>query len=121
MVYSNYFTIKGIEHRILFSTCKCEPIAVSLVRARLWPATPRNPHYAFSFDLLDWAIALLLECQVSLKDLCQALYYKCPYLVIKVHVLSISKCCSSCLMHSRGVMCMTPLLTLLKNTGNHTL
>ena len=75
---------KGIEHQILFATCKCEPIAMTLVRARLWPATPQNPHYAFCFDLLDWAEALLLECQVSLKDLCEALYFKCPHLVIKV-------------------------------------
>ena len=57
---------------------------MTLVRARLWPATPQNPHYAFCFDLLDWAEALLLECQVSLKDLCEALYFKCPHLVIKV-------------------------------------
>ena len=41
----------------------CEPIAVTLVRVRLWPATPQNPRYAFCFDLLDWCEALLLECQ----------------------------------------------------------
>ena len=69
---------------MVFATCGCEPIAVTLVRVRLWPATPQNPRYAFCFDLLDWCEALLLECQVSLKDLCEALYFKCPYLVVKV-------------------------------------
>ncbi len=59
-------------------------IAVTLARARLWPSTPKNPRYAYSFELLDWYEALLLECQVSLKDFCQALYYKTPHLVIKV-------------------------------------
>ena len=58
---------------------------MALARADLWPNAPQNPHYAFSFALLDWAETLLLECQVSLKDLCEALYYKCPHLVIKVY------------------------------------
>ena len=55
-----------------------------MVRARLWPAAPQRPHLAFTFELLDWAEALLLECQVSLKDLCKALCFKCPHLIIKV-------------------------------------
>ncbi len=66
------------------TSCDCEPLAVALVRARLWPATPQFPKYAFSFDLLDWAEALLLECHVSLKDFCSALYFRCPYSVEKV-------------------------------------
>ena len=43
--------------------------------------------YAFTFELLNWYEALLLECQVALKDFCQALAYKLPYLVVKVSVL----------------------------------
>ncbi len=74
----------GVAHGVMFATCDCELITVTLARSRLWPATPKHPRYAFSFDLLDWCEALLLECQVSLKDLCEALYYKCPYLVVKV-------------------------------------
>ncbi|XP_019857881.1 PREDICTED: uncharacterized protein LOC109586148 [Amphimedon queenslandica] len=73
----------GIEHNVHFMTCKCEPLAISLVRAHLWPASPTNPRYAFCFNLLDWGEALLLECQVSIKGLCEALYYKCPYIVKK--------------------------------------
>ena len=55
-----------------------------MVRAQLWPAAPQRPHLAFTFALLDWAEALLIECQVSLKDFCKALCFKCPHLVVKV-------------------------------------
>ena len=77
------FTV-GVEHTICFVHCQCEPLPVTMARARLWPSSPQYPHVAFSFDLLDWAEALLLECQVALKDLCKALYFRCSYLVEKV-------------------------------------
>ncbi len=77
----------GLEHHIHFITCACEPTAVTLVRAHLWPATPSNPCLAFTFDLLDWAIALLNECQVALSDFCKALAYRCPYLFETVRKL----------------------------------
>ena len=64
----------GCEH-------KCEPIVVTMVRARLWPATP---NLAFTFELLNWTEAMLLECQVSLMDFCKALCFKCPHFVSKV-------------------------------------
>ena len=62
-----------MEHTVSILCCKCEPLAVTLVRARLWPATAQNPRLAFTFDLLDWAEALMYECQVALKDLWGAL------------------------------------------------
>ena len=55
-----------------------------MVRARLWPATPQRPHLVFTFELLDWTEAMLLECQVSLMDFCKALCFKCPHIVVKV-------------------------------------
>jgi hypothetical protein len=55
-----------------------------MCRAQLWPATPTNPQYAFSFALLDWAEALLLECQVSLKDFCSALTFRAHFHTEKV-------------------------------------
>lgn len=55
-----------------------------MARARLWPSSPQRPHLAFTFELLDWAEALLLECQVALKDFCKALTFKCPHLMQKV-------------------------------------
>lgn len=75
---------QGIEHGIDFVCCSCEPLAVTMARARMWPATPHNPRIAFSFELLDWAEALLLECQVALKDFHAALCFKCPYIFEKV-------------------------------------
>lgn len=63
--------------------CSCEPIAVTLARAELWPATPTNPRFAYTFKLLNWIEALMLECQVSLKDFCQSLKCVCPFFVPK--------------------------------------
>lgn len=74
----------GMEHSILLVCCGCEPLGVTLVRAQLWPASPAHPRYAFSFSLLDWAESLLLECQVALKDFCQALSFRCPYRTTEV-------------------------------------
>jgi len=80
----------GMEHSVQFMCCDCEPLAVTLVRAQLWPATPHHPKFAFTFKLLDWAESLLLECQVALKDFCHALYFRCPYPVTQVNMSSIS-------------------------------
>lgn len=62
-----------------FVCCSCEPVGVTLVRADLWPATPKNPCLAFTFSLLNWAEALMLECQVSLKDFSNSLKFMCPF------------------------------------------
>ncbi|CAI8006843.1 hypothetical protein GBAR_LOCUS4927 [Geodia barretti] len=67
----------------MFSCCDCEPTALTMVRARLWPASPRLPKLAFTFELLEWAEALLLECQVALGDFCKALHFKSPHLTNK--------------------------------------
>ena len=75
----------GIEHKVWYTCCDCEPIAVTLTRASLWPSTPHNPRYAFTFTLLDWAEALMLECQVALKDFCSALKFRCPFDTSKVN------------------------------------
>ena len=74
----------GVEHPFTFICCECEPVFITLVRAWLWAASPSYPRYAFRFELLDWAEALLLECQVALKDICQALYFRCPFHSLKV-------------------------------------
>ena len=69
-----------MEHTISVSSCQCEQLALTLIWARLWPATVQNPRLAFTFNLLDWAEALIYECQVALKDLWGALQYKVPNL-----------------------------------------
>ena len=53
----------------------------------IWPASPHCPQLAFTFSLMDWVEALMMECQVALKDFCAALYFKCPYVVKKVIML----------------------------------
>ncbi len=58
-----------------------------MVRARIWPGSPSNPHLAFTFDLMEWADALLLECQVAVSDFCAAITYKCSCSNIKVSVV----------------------------------
>ena len=83
----------GHEHNILLVCCQCEPVVVTMVRARLWPATPQRPHLAFTFELLDWTEALLLECQVSVMDFCKALCFKCPHLVFKACVYQLPSAC----------------------------
>ena len=70
---------------VTLTCCQCETIAVAMARARLWPATAQNPQLAFTFELLDWAEALLYECQVAVKDFLAALKFKYPHIVTKVY------------------------------------
>ena len=44
-------TTVGIEHMIFFAPCGCDSFAITLARAKLWPATPHNSHLAFTFAL----------------------------------------------------------------------
>ena len=83
--------ILGVEHTVTLICCQCEAVAVTMARARLWPATAQNPQLAFTFELLDWAEALLYECQVSVKDFLAALKYKCRHIVIKVDICMVRK------------------------------
>lgn len=78
------FSTVGVEHSIQIKSCGCEPLSSTLIRAHLWPATPQFPKRVFTFKLLDWMEALMLECQVALKDFCQALYFMCQYSHVKV-------------------------------------
>ncbi len=58
-----------------------------MVRARLWPSSPQRPQFAFSFEFLNWAEALLLEAQVSLNDFCKAIAFKCKHPLTKASVI----------------------------------
>ena len=88
------------------------------MRAHLWPTTPSNPHMAFTFNLLDWAEALLLECQVSVQDLCKALYFKCPYKIFKVCLYVIQNYILIDFYNFRDEIFTNHFLSRLKNTGN---
>ena len=63
----------GCYHSISVSFCSCETEAETLMRVHLFPATPKQSQLAFSFELLDWLEALMLECQVSTKDFVAAI------------------------------------------------
>ena len=67
---------------------------VTMVRANLWPSSPKRPHLAFTFELLDWIEALFLECQVALKDFCQALLFKAisPFEKVTGHLVRFNEC-----------------------------
>ena len=87
---SNLFSCtKAMELPINFKHCQCEMLPMALIRARMWPANPHFPVLCFSFELMDWVEALLLECQVALKDFCRALYCQCPYHLRQVCVMSL--------------------------------
>ena len=73
----------GDEHNVMSTTCACE-LVFTMATARLWPSSPLRPQYGFSFELLDWAEALLLEAQVSLNDFCKAVHFKCCHNVTKL-------------------------------------
>ena len=60
---------------------------MTMARAKMWPASPQFPRLAFSFGLLDWVEALMLECQVAVKEFCGALIFKCPHIIRKVRTL----------------------------------
>ena len=62
------FFFIGEEHNVSFVYCSRESLVVTMISARLWPSAPKCPHLAFTFELLDLAEALLLECPVALKD-----------------------------------------------------
>ena len=58
----------------------------------IWPASPYFPQLAFTFGIMDWLEALMMECQVALKDFCAALYFRCPFVVKKVIFLCECSC-----------------------------
>ena len=70
----------GTQRRVQFQFCGCFSEAEILIKLGYFAATPQRPQLAFQFQLLDLLEALLLECQVSVKDLTAALDYisRCP-------------------------------------------
>ncbi len=83
--------ILGSQHSINFASCGCEPLPVTLARAKLWPATPHHPRMVFTFGLLDWVEALMLEAQVSLHDFCRSLTFRGGLKLLKVQHFMLSQ------------------------------
>ncbi len=66
------------------SFCGYESEAETLLRLKLFPATPKQPRLVFTFSLLDWLEALMLECQVSAQDFVAAHSFLADTLLMKV-------------------------------------
>lgn len=67
------YTFVGCYHSVCVTFCGCESEVETLMRSRLFAATPKQPKLAFTFDLLDWFEALILECQVPAQDFVAAI------------------------------------------------
>ena len=74
----------GCYHCISVTFCGCESEATTLMKAHLFPATPKQPQLAFTFTLLDWFEALMLECQVSAQDFVGAIGVMTDSIIMKV-------------------------------------
>lgn len=64
---------RGLQKEVHVQFCGCEPDFLRLLRFRLWGATPSKPELAFSINVMDLLHTLNLECQVAVKDFCDAL------------------------------------------------
>ncbi|PKY60134.1 hypothetical protein RhiirA4_517405 [Rhizophagus irregularis] len=51
----------------------CEGVVDTLIRHRLFPSKPINPHVAFTFELLDLYAELLLQAHVPYLSFCRVL------------------------------------------------
>lgn len=82
-VHSSATFAIGIHRKVKFQFCACYNDTSTLIKLGFFPATPKRPEVAFQFQLLDLLEALLLECQVAIKDFTNALecLTKCPLLV----------------------------------------
>lgn len=52
--------------------CGCCPEFFQLLQFDLWGGTPTKPRTIFSIDLLELIHAVQMECQASLKSICEA-------------------------------------------------
>ena len=53
--------------------CMCEADFLQFLHFNLWSATLTKPEFAFSLNLIYLLHTLNLECQVAVKDFCNAL------------------------------------------------
>lgn len=70
---------------VCITFCSCESEVETLIRAHLFPATPKQPQLAFTFHLMDWLEALMLECQVSAQDFVFAIGVLTDTQLMRIH------------------------------------
>lgn len=55
-----------------------------MLQCGVWPATPVEPSVAFTLDLMEMTLRLMMECQVSIHDMLKALdFFKNPLLKVR--------------------------------------
>ncbi len=70
--FTSITLITGSFHSTILTFCGCETEVQTLLRNNLFPATPKQPQLAFTFQLLDWLEAVMLECHVAVQDFVSA-------------------------------------------------
>jgi len=65
--------ILGRQHEADVYFCSCEGKSVTLIRHRLWPASPCFPKIAFHFDFMEFIRSVRIECHASVHSLCGSL------------------------------------------------
>lgn len=71
----------GRQHSIPVLFCNCQSDVVTLLKLRLWAASPKRPTVAFHLDLMEWMRIMFLETQTSLRSMCQMLpWLSSPFL-----------------------------------------
>ena len=83
----------GNHHSKRIAFCQCEAPIVTLVRLQLWPGLPERLTRDFHLKLMDMVLDLFIQCQVSLKELCDVLELKRPPLQAKI-VSSFTRACT---------------------------
>jgi hypothetical protein len=65
--------IKFLLGQITVGIPGCEGVVDTLIRHKLFPSKPINPHIAFTFELLDLYAELLLQAHVPYLSFCRVL------------------------------------------------
>ena len=84
-----YLTV-GVQRDICFESCACIDEPQALIQAGFFPDSPKRPQLAFDMNLFDLLQALLLECQVAVKDFVSALMYLHNGLIVQKKVVLVS-------------------------------
>jgi len=81
-----------VQRDICFESCECIDELQAIIRAGFFPASPKRPQLAFDIQLLDLLEALLLECQVAVKDFISAIKYLHNGLIVEEKVSLLYSC-----------------------------
>lgn len=73
--------------------CTCYSVPEIFLWQGLWPASPVEPTLAFTTKLMEFALALVMECQVSIFDLVKALEFTANPLIKVCYVFTYGKVC----------------------------